>query len=44
VQGVLTRDYPVVQGAVFAVALVVVLTYLLLDIAYNYLDPRLRAR
>jgi peptide/nickel transport system permease protein len=44
VQGVLTRDYPIVQGAVFMVALVVVVTYMLLDIAYTYLDPRLRKR
>jgi peptide/nickel transport system permease protein len=44
VQGVLSRDYPVVQTAVFLVALVVVVTYMLLDIAYTYLDPRLRKR
>lgn len=44
VQGVLTRDYPVVQGAVFIVALVVVATYMVLDVVYNFLDPRLRAR
>ena len=44
VQGVLSRDYPVVQGAVFMVALVVVATYMLLDIAYTYIDPRLRRR
>jgi peptide/nickel transport system permease protein len=42
VQGVLSRDYPVVQGAVFVVALVVVATYMLLDLVYTLLDPRLR--
>lgn len=42
VNGVLSRDFPVVQGAVFVVALIVVLTYMLLDIAYTFLDPRLR--
>ena len=42
VDGVLSRDFPVVQGAVFMVALVVVLTYMLLDLTYTFLDPRLR--
>jgi peptide/nickel transport system permease protein len=42
VDGVLQRDFPVVQGAVFMVALVVVITYMLLDLAYTFLDPRLR--
>jgi peptide/nickel transport system permease protein len=42
VDGVLQRDFPVVQGAVFMVALVVVVTYMLLDLAYTFLDPRLR--
>ncbi|TDV56378.1 ABC transporter permease [Actinophytocola oryzae] len=42
VDGVLKRDFPVVQGAVFVVALIVVVTYLLLDLAYTFLDPRLR--
>lgn len=44
VQGVLSRDYPVVQGAVFMIALVVVATYMLLDLLYTLLDPRLRTR
>jgi peptide/nickel transport system permease protein len=42
VQGVLSRDYPVVQGAVFMIALLVVGTYMLLDLAYTALDPRMR--
>jgi ABC-type dipeptide/oligopeptide/nickel transport system permease component len=42
VDGVLARDFPVVQGAVFMVALTVVVTYMLLDLAYTLLDPRLR--
>lgn len=42
VDGVLKRDFPVVQGAVFVVALIVVVTYVLLDLAYTLLDPRLR--
>lgn len=42
VNGVLSRDFPVVQGAVFVVSLIVVVTYMLLDIVYTFLDPRLR--
>lgn len=42
VNSVLSRDYPAVQGAVFVTALIVVLTYMFLDLAYKYLDPRLR--
>jgi peptide/nickel transport system permease protein len=44
VEGVTSRDYPVVQGAVFMIALFVVVIYFLLDMAYTFLDPRLRSR
>lgn len=44
VNSVLDRDFPVVQGAVFVIALVVVATYIVLDLAYTRLDPRLRER
>jgi ABC-type dipeptide/oligopeptide/nickel transport system permease component len=37
-----TRDFPVVQGVVIAVAVVFVLTNLAVDIAYAYLNPRIR--
>jgi peptide/nickel transport system permease protein len=36
------RDYPVVQSAVFAVTLLVVLVNLLTDVAYVAVDPRIR--
>jgi peptide/nickel transport system permease protein len=36
------RDYPVVQGAVLFLAAVFVLVNLIVDIAYAYLDPRIR--
>lgn len=36
------RDYPVVQGAVLFFALVFALFNLLVDLAYGYLDPRIR--
>jgi len=38
------RDLPVVMGAVLVFALVYVLANLLVDLAYAYLDPRLRIR
>lgn len=44
VQAVFARDYPVVQAAVFFIALIVVMTNLLADIICNWLDPRLRIR
>ncbi len=42
VQSVLRRDFPVIQGAVLAIAAVYVLVNLLVDIAYVIADPRLR--
>lgn len=44
VDSVLQRDFPVVQGAVFITAVIVVLTYTLLDLLYTYLDPRLEVQ
>jgi len=40
--GIMTRNYPVVQGGVLVVALLFVITNFLADISYNYLDPRIR--
>jgi peptide/nickel transport system permease protein len=36
------RDFPVVQGITLMVAVVVLLINLLVDIAYAYVDPRIR--
>lgn len=44
VQSVLRRDFPVIQGAVLAIAAVYVLVNLLVDIAYTMVDPRIRTR
>jgi peptide/nickel transport system permease protein len=41
-QGVLQRDYPVVQGGVIFVAIAVVLINLLIDLSYQWIDPRIR--
>ncbi|HEU4798628.1 MAG TPA: ABC transporter permease [bacterium] len=42
VDGIFARDYPIVQGTVFVIALVFVAVNLLVDVSYAYLDPRIR--
>jgi peptide/nickel transport system permease protein len=42
VSAVLRRDYPVIQGALIAVAGVYVLINLLIDLIYTLVDPRVR--
>lgn len=41
-EGILSRDYPVVQGGVVFVAIAFVLINLLVDISYAFLDPRIQ--
>lgn len=38
------RDYPIVQGVVVSVGALVMLTNLVVDLSYGYLDPRVRYR
>lgn len=42
VDAILGRDFPVVQGAIFLIAVALVLVNLLVDIAYAIADPRIR--
>ncbi len=42
VDALLARDMPVVQGSALLLAAIFVLTNLLVDIIYGYLDPRIR--
>ena len=42
VQGILARDFPLVQGCVLVVALSFVLINLVVDLLYAWLDPRIR--
>lgn len=42
VSAVLRRDYPVIQGALLAVAAIYVLINLLIDVIYTLVDPRVR--
>ncbi len=41
-EGINLRDYPVVQGAVLAIALSFVLVNVCVDVCYGFLDPRIR--
>jgi len=42
VNAILTRDFPVVQGAVLFMAFMVVVINLLVDIVYSIIDPRIK--
>lgn len=42
VDAVARRDYPVVEGAVLAIALMLAVLNLIVDLAYAWLDPRVR--
>ncbi len=44
VDAIANRDYPLLQGAVLMLALAVMIANLLTDLAYGYLDPRIRYR
>lgn len=44
INAVNNRDYPVVQGCVIFLAIVFSLVMLLTDIAYSYVDPRIKAQ
>ena len=42
VEAIQTRDYPVVQACVLLISLTYVLVNLLTDLAYAWIDPRIR--
>jgi peptide/nickel transport system permease protein len=42
VNAILSRDYPVVQGFTVIIAVIFVMTNLIVDMSYAYLDPRIR--
>jgi peptide/nickel transport system permease protein len=44
VDAVFARDYPLVQGVVLLIAVGFILTNLLVDLVYGWLDPRIRYR
>jgi len=41
IQGILNRDYPVVQGSILLVAILLVFTNLIVDLLYSAIDPRI---
>ncbi len=41
-QAIFQRDYPVVQGVVLVIALLFVVTNLVVDLVYAWIDPRIR--
>ncbi|OGO32054.1 MAG: peptide ABC transporter [Chloroflexi bacterium RBG_16_56_11] len=42
VNAVFVQDYPIVQGFVLLIAVTILLTNLIVDISYGWLDPRIR--
>lgn len=42
IQGILGRDYPVVQGAILVVSAIFVTSNLVVDVVYTFIDPRIR--
>ncbi len=40
--GIISRDYPVVQGAILVVSVIFVFSNLLVDVLYSVIDPRIR--
>ena len=44
VDSVFRRDYPVVQGGLLLIALVVMFVNLVVDLLYGLINPRVRAR
>ena len=43
-RAILNHDFPLIQGVVLAMAFVVVVTSLLIDLLYAYVDPRIRLK
>ncbi|MEM6663156.1 MAG: ABC transporter permease [Pseudomonadota bacterium] len=44
IEGILNRDYPVVQGAILAVSFIFVFVNLVVDVLYGVIDPRIRVQ
>jgi peptide/nickel transport system permease protein len=44
VNAVKARDYPLLEAGVFTVAVMVVVVNLIVDLLYQFVDPRLRAK
>ena len=42
IQAINFRDYPLVQGCILFISITYVMMYLLTDLTYGLLDPRIR--
>ena len=42
--GIIARDYPIINGTVLTISALVCVINLLVDIAYAFIDPRIKAR
>lgn len=42
VQSITSRDYPVIQGGVLIISFIIILTNILVDIIYYFLNPKMR--
>jgi peptide/nickel transport system permease protein len=42
VDSIFARDFPMIQGCVFFIAIMYVIVNLLVDLSYAWLDPRIR--
>jgi ABC-type dipeptide/oligopeptide/nickel transport system permease component len=42
VEGILNKDFPLVQGAILLTAVVYLIVNLITDITYGFVDPRVR--
>lgn len=44
VRSIFNRDYPMIQGITITAVIIVLVTNLLVDLSYGYLDPRVRSQ
>ena len=44
ITGLTNRDYPVIQATTFFMSLVFSIVILLIDVAFAYIDPRIRSQ
>lgn len=42
--GILSRDYPIINGCVLLIAFIVCICNLLVDVSYTFIDPRIHAQ
>jgi peptide/nickel transport system permease protein len=42
IKAIYNRDYPLVQGVVFIIAVLFILVNIIVDYLYAYIDPRIR--